>query len=204
MKIAIIGATGNAGSRIVTELLSRGHQVLGIARHPDKMQPRPGLTLTQGDIKDEAGMAQLLTGQEAAIHSIRFQDTDVRTAVGAAKKAGLKRFLVVGGAGSLEVAPGSALDRHTQFPARLQTGGIRRPRLPQHAEIRARTGLDLSFSLRLLQPRRAHRANFASAKTRCSPAPTGKAKSPWKTTPSRLPMRSSSPQHSRQRFTVGY
>ena len=116
MKIAIIGATGNAGSRLVTELLNRGHQVLGIARHPDKMQPRPGLTLTQGDIKDEAGMAQLLTGQEVAIHSIRFLDTDVRAAVGAAKKAGLKRFLVVGGAGSLEVAPGSALVDTPNFP----------------------------------------------------------------------------------------
>lgn len=115
MKIAVIGATGNAGSRIVTELLSRGHQILGIARHPDKMQPRPGLTLTQGDIKDEAGMAQLLTGQEVAIHTVRFGDTDVRTAVGAAKKAGV-RFLVVGGAGSLEVAPGAALIDQPNFP----------------------------------------------------------------------------------------
>ena len=40
MKIAVIGATGNAGSRIVAELLSRGHQVTGISRHPEKMQPR--------------------------------------------------------------------------------------------------------------------------------------------------------------------
>ena len=157
MKIAVIGATGNAGSRIVTELLNRGHQVLGIARHPDKMQPRPGLTLTQGDVKDEAGLAQLLAGQEAAIHSIRFLDTDVRSAVGAAKKAGVKRFLVVGGAGSLEVAPGSALVDTPNFPGRLQTRGIRRPRLPQRPENRAGTRLDFPFSLRLLQSRRAHR-----------------------------------------------
>src|SRR5436305_15106180 len=109
MKIAVIGAAGNAGSRIVTELLNHGHQVLGIARHPEKMQPRPGLTLTQGDVKDEASLSKLLTGQEAAIHSVRFLDTDAKSAIGAAKKSGVKRFLVVGGAGSLEVSPGAAL-----------------------------------------------------------------------------------------------
>jgi len=105
MKIAVIGATGNAGSRIVTELLSRGHQVLGIARHPEKMQPHSGLTLTQGDVKDEASLGKLLAGQEVAIHSVRFLDTDLRSAAGAAKKARVKRFLVVGGAGSLEGGP---------------------------------------------------------------------------------------------------
>src|SRR6185503_6029920 len=103
MKIAIIGATGNAGSRIVAELLNRGHQVTGVARHPDKLEPRPGLTMRPGDVKDESGMAKLLAGHDAAIHSVRFLDTDARTAIGAAKKSGVKRFLVVGGAGSLEV-----------------------------------------------------------------------------------------------------
>jgi len=116
MKIAVIGATGNAGSRIVTELLNRGHQVLGIARQPDKMQPRPGLTLTQGDVKDQASLAELLAGQEAAIHSVRFLDTSAQSAIGAAKKSGVGRFLVVGGAGSLEVAPGTALVDTPGFP----------------------------------------------------------------------------------------
>src|SRR5258708_1721322 len=43
MRIAVIGATGNAGSRIVAELLTRGHQILGIARHPEKLPPPPQL-----------------------------------------------------------------------------------------------------------------------------------------------------------------
>jgi len=116
MKIAVIGATGNAGSRIVTELLRRGHQILGIARHPEKMKARQGLTLTQGDVQDEAGLGKLLTGQEAAIHSVRFLDTDAKSAIGAAKRSGVRRFLVVGGAGSLEVAPGSALVDTPNFP----------------------------------------------------------------------------------------
>jgi putative NADH-flavin reductase len=116
MKIAVIGATGNAGSRIVTELLSRGHQILGIARHPDKMQPRPGLTLTQGDVKDEGFLGKLLAGQEVAIHSVRFLDTNAQSAIGGAKRAGVQRFLVVGGAGSLEIAPGSALIDQPNFP----------------------------------------------------------------------------------------
>ena len=85
MKIAIIGATGNTGSRIVAELLNRGHQVTGISRHPEKLQPRSGLTLVKGDVKDEAGLAKLLAGQDIVIHTVRFLDTDMRSAVGAAK-----------------------------------------------------------------------------------------------------------------------
>ena len=62
MKIAVIGATGDAGSRIVTELLSRGHQVSASLAIPISCSLGPGLTLVQGDVKDEAGMRKLLDG----------------------------------------------------------------------------------------------------------------------------------------------
>jgi len=116
MKIAIIGVTGNAGSRIATELLNRGHKVTGIARHPEKLQPRLDLTLVQGDVKNEAELAGLLAGHDAAIHTVRFLDTDSRSMIAAAKKAGV-RLLVVGGASSLEVAPGTILLDTPTFPA---------------------------------------------------------------------------------------
>ena len=118
MKIAIIGATGNAGSRIAAELVNRGHQVTGIVRHPEKGQSGAGLTLQKGDVKDEAGLAKLLAGHDAAIHSIRFLDTDVGSVVGAAKKSGVKRFLVVGGAGSSKSRRIGA-GGHAQLPARV-------------------------------------------------------------------------------------
>jgi hypothetical protein len=117
MKVALLGATGNAGSRIATELLRRKHEVTGIARHPEKLAPQAGLTIKKGDVTDEAGLASLLSGHQAAIHSVRFLGTDVQKVIAAVKKAKVERLLVVGGAGSLEVAPGVALIDTPGFPA---------------------------------------------------------------------------------------
>jgi uncharacterized protein len=203
MKIAVIGATGNAGSRIVVELLNRGHQVLGIARHPDKLQPRPGLTLTQGDVKDEAGMAQLLTGQEAAIHSVRFQDTDVHTAVGAAKKAGLKRFLVVGGAGSLEVAPGTALVDTPGFPpAYKPEASAGRDFLNSLKSERDLDWTYLSPSVFFSPGERT--GKFRLGKDQILTAADGKSSISMEDYAIALADEIEHPRHSRQRFTVGY
>src|SRR5947207_375643 len=117
MKVAIIGATGNAGSRIASELVNRGHQVTGISRHPEKGQGGAGLTLRKGDVKDQDGLAKLLAGHDAVVHSVRFLDTDERSVVGATKNAGVKRLLIVAGAGSLEVAPETAMIDTANFPA---------------------------------------------------------------------------------------
>ena len=116
MKVALIGASGRVGSRILTELLSRGHQVTGIVRHPGKLQPREGLTPQQGDVQDEEGLAALLRGHDAVISSVRFADTDPRKLINAVKKSGVPRYLVVGGAGSLEVVDGGQLLDTPGFP----------------------------------------------------------------------------------------
>ena len=50
MKIAVVGASGNAGSRIVTELASRGHAVTAIARNPEKIKAQPNVTAKPGDV----------------------------------------------------------------------------------------------------------------------------------------------------------
>jgi uncharacterized protein len=116
MKIALIGATGFIGSAILKEALARGHQVTAIVRHPEKLAKHEHLTAQKGDITDEAQAAALLAGHEAVI-SAYAPDRDAkdvysmyistyRTIMNAMKKAGVKRLLVVGGAGSLEVAPG--------------------------------------------------------------------------------------------------
>ena len=115
MKVAIIGATGNAGTRLINELLTRGHQVTGISRHPDKLEAREGLTSVKGDVKDPS-LATLLAGHDAVIHSVRFQDTDAANVISAMKASGAKRLLMVGGAASLEVAPGVALITTPYFP----------------------------------------------------------------------------------------
>ena len=63
MKIAVVGASGNAGSRIVTELASRGQIVTAIARHPEKITARANVTAKQGDVMDQAGLTRLFAGQ---------------------------------------------------------------------------------------------------------------------------------------------
>jgi putative NADH-flavin reductase len=116
MKIALIGATGNVGSKILAELLDRGHDVTGIVRHPEKLQPHPRLIGKRGDINDEDALAQLLSGHDAVISSVRFLSSDPHILLRAVKGAGVERVLVVGGAGSLEVAPGVQLVDDPKFP----------------------------------------------------------------------------------------
>lgn len=117
MKLAIIGATGNIGSKILAEALQRGHDVTGIARHPEKLTGHPRLTPKQGDIADPEALADLLKGHDAVISSVHFSAFEAGKLVGAVRAAGVKRYLAVGGAGSLEVKPGLALVDSPDFPA---------------------------------------------------------------------------------------
>jgi putative NADH-flavin reductase len=120
MKIAVVGASGNAGSRIVTELASRGHTITAIARHPEKIASQPNVTAKQGDVQDQAGLAALFAGHDAAISSVHFLDSDPVRLIGAARDSKVGRYLVVGGAGSLEVAPGVKLVTTPNFPTQYK------------------------------------------------------------------------------------
>ncbi|RZL87427.1 MAG: NAD-dependent epimerase/dehydratase family protein, partial [Variovorax sp.] len=116
--IAILGITGRAGSRIANELLQRGHRVTGIARHVAGVAPREGLTVQAGDATKGDALAPLLRGHDAIVSATRFDGgSDAATLIAAAKQAGVPRLLVVGGAGSLEVAPGVAVVDTPNFPA---------------------------------------------------------------------------------------
>jgi uncharacterized protein len=120
MKIAVIGASGNAGSRITKEFAGRGHAVTAIARNPGKIAVLQNVTAKAGDVMDQAGLAQLLAGHDVAISSVHFLDSDPAKLIGAAKAAKVGRYLVVGGAGSLEVAPGVRLVTTPNFPAQYK------------------------------------------------------------------------------------
>lgn len=116
MKIALIGASGNAGSRIAAELSARGHEVTGIARNADKIASLPGLTAVSADIDNTPALADILNGHDAVISSIHFTASTPEQLIGAVKASGVRRYLVVGGAGSLEVAPGKLLVDTPEFP----------------------------------------------------------------------------------------
>jgi uncharacterized protein len=117
MKVALIGASGQAGSRILAELVRRGHMVTGIARHPEKIAAGPGVTAEKGDVFDKDGLVVLLKGHDVVISSVHFTTSDPKILIAAARASGAKRYFVVGGAGSLEVAPGVKLIDTPEFPA---------------------------------------------------------------------------------------
>jgi putative NADH-flavin reductase len=100
MKIALIGATGNMGQRLVKEATSRGHDVTAIARNPDAAKG-PKVSTIACDLHDDDRLAGALKGHDLVIVSVRYQDSDVTKVVSAARKAGIKRILFVGGAASL-------------------------------------------------------------------------------------------------------
>ncbi len=118
MNVALIGASGNVGSRILAELAARGHAVTAIARHPEKISIPPGSSVTpkQGDLFQPAAMANLLRGHDAVISSVFFTQSNPADLIQAVRESGVRRYLVVGGAGSLEVAPGVCLFETPDFP----------------------------------------------------------------------------------------
>jgi uncharacterized protein len=116
MKIALIGATGNAGSRILAELSRRGHAVTAIARNPQKVPALPGVVPAKADADDVAGLTAVIKGHDAVISSVHFTASDPHKLIAAVREARVPRYLVVGGAGSLEVAPGVKLIDTPQFP----------------------------------------------------------------------------------------
>jgi putative NADH-flavin reductase len=116
MKIALIGASGNVGSRIAAELSSRGHEITAIARNAAKISALPGVKPTAVDIANTEALVPILTGHAAVISSVHFVDSDPDQLIRAVKAAGVPRYLVVGGAGSLQVAPGKLLVDSPDFP----------------------------------------------------------------------------------------
>jgi putative NADH-flavin reductase len=131
MKIALIGATGFVGSRILAEALQRGHQVTALVRSPSKVAPQPHLAIVAADATDGPQLARGVAGHDAVVSAYNaprgqadFRErylAGTRAVVSAAKQAGVKRLLWVGGAGSLFVAPGVQLVDTPQFPAEYRT-----------------------------------------------------------------------------------
>lgn len=133
MKLAIIGASGFVGSALVEESLNRGHAVTAIVRHPEKITvTNPSLTVKQGDIQDGDTVAELVAGHDAVISAFNagwanpnlYEDflKGSETIEKGTEAAGVKRLLVIGGAGSLEAAPGVQLVDTPQFPADWKAG----------------------------------------------------------------------------------
>jgi len=126
MNIALIGASGFIGSALLKETLSRGHRVTALVTQPGKLEPAANLRTVKADVNETDALAAQLKGHDAVMSAFSGHaqsDTQgyylkgLRSIIAAARHAGVSRLLVVGGAGSLEVAPGVQLLDTPSFPA---------------------------------------------------------------------------------------
>jgi putative NADH-flavin reductase len=134
MRVVLIGATGFVGSRILSEALNRGHEVTAIVRNPEKLPQHPRLKAARCDVFDEEAVAVIVARHDAVISAFnpsrvsRDDNTPqiggIRSLITGMKKARVKRLLVVGGAGSLEIAPGLQLVDTLDFPPLWKAGAL--------------------------------------------------------------------------------
>jgi uncharacterized protein len=122
MKVVLYGASGMIGSRILRELLTRGHQVTAVVRNPERLAA-PGVRVLQGDVTEPDSVARTARGADAAISAYAPPKGDepvfsaaIHALLEGLAHAGVRRLLVVGGASTLEVAPGVLLVDAPGFP----------------------------------------------------------------------------------------
>ncbi|MFT3763025.1 MAG: NAD(P)-dependent oxidoreductase [Pseudoxanthomonas sp.] len=202
MKIALLGATGNAGSRILDELLARGHAVTAIVRDPGKLAPRPGLSVVDGDANDRERLPARLAGHDAAISAIKFKDADPNLLIDAVRQARVPRYLVVGGAGSLWVAPGLREVDSPGFPAHVRPEALRGAEFLEKLKA---SDLDWTF----LSPSRLFQPGSRTGKFRLGDddllvGADGASRISFEDYAVALVDELEQPRHSRRRFTVGY
>jgi putative NADH-flavin reductase len=128
VNIVLFGATGNVGRRVAKEALERGHEVVGAVRDPDAVQsPDPRVRLVRGDATDPASVASVVRGADAVVSAISPRPNarglpapslaaNARALVEGLRRSGVKRVVYVGGASTLEVAPGQQLLDQPGFP----------------------------------------------------------------------------------------
>jgi len=133
MKVALIGATGFVGAHVLTELINRGHEVTVIVRDPSKITNTSNqIHVIKGDIFDTEELAENFKGLDAVVSAYNpgwtnpeiYSDSlkgfgSIQEAI---KISGVKRFITVGGAGSLEIAPGLQLVDTPDFPEDYKPG----------------------------------------------------------------------------------
>jgi putative NADH-flavin reductase len=128
MRIALIGASGFVGSRILAEALQRGHTVTALVRHPEKIAAKPNLEVRRSDVLDVDELSRQLAGHGVVISAFnparQSLDPDIyerhvaghKAIIAAVKKSGVKRLLAVGGAASLKTPSGIEFLDSTEFP----------------------------------------------------------------------------------------
>lgn len=132
--VLFIGATGFVGSAILNELVSRGHKVTAVVRNAGKLSGKEGVEAVQADVADVEAIAQLAAGKDAVISAYNpgWANPDIARLITenypkileATRRSGVKRLLIVGGAGTLFCAPGLRVVDSGAIPEEIM-GGVR-------------------------------------------------------------------------------
>ena len=177
MQVALIGATGFVGQAVLAELLQRGHTVVALARHPDKIAAQPNLKVVAADVMDAAAVQQAVAGSDAVLsaYNAGWANPNIyddfmrgsRAIVAGTKAAGVARYLVVGGAGSLWVGDKQVVDS-PDFPAAIKPGAT--AARDMLTELQQESALDWSL---LSPPIGFHGGSAAQAQGRTGQYRTG-------------------------------
>ena len=132
--VLLIGATGFVGSAVLNELVSRGHKVTAVVRNMEKVAKGELLDAVKEDVANVDAIAKLAEGKDAIISAYNpgWTNPDIATLIAenypkilsAAKKSGVERLLIVGGAGTLFCAPGLRVVDSGAIPEEIM-GGVR-------------------------------------------------------------------------------
>ena len=133
--VVLIGASGFVGTAILNELLNRGNKVTAIVRNPEKVTvSNSNLSVVKADVSDVESIANTSKGKDAIISAYNpgwtnpniYEETlkNYPLILQAAKQSGVKRLLIVGGAGTLFCAPGLRVVDSGAIPESIM-GGVK-------------------------------------------------------------------------------
>ena len=202
-KIAIIGATGRAGSQLLEEALRRGHSVTAIARHASKLGQRAGVETRDLDVNDAQALQAAVACHDVVLSAAHFSTLAPSAIIEPVKQAGVKRLLVVGGAGSLLLPDNTRVIDSPGFPpaykAEASAGGVYLDTLRQEKDL---DWTFLSPSAEFVDaPRTGH---FRLGKDHLLVSAEGRSWISFADFAIAMLDEVEQPAHSRQRFTVGY
>jgi uncharacterized protein len=212
MKIALIGATGFVGAFILTEALNRGHEVTAIVRNTEKLPANLKIKSITGDVYNEKELTKLLKGIDVVISAFNpgWANPQIRelyikgsrSIINSTKAAGVKRLLIVGGAGSL-VIDGKQLVDSPDFPKEYKEGALGAREVLNI--IKKEDFLDWSFVCPSIMLQPAQRTGKFRIGTD-SPLFDQKGESRISTQDLSMAIidEIEHPQHIKKRFTVGY
>lgn len=212
MRIAIFGATGRIGSRIVNEALNRGHDVTAVTRHPENYTlERPHLQVTRGNLFDSDDVESAVFDHDAVVSAYSYTHGATPSTISeitapllnGLKQACVKRLLVVGGAGSLEVKPGVQLVDTPDFPeAYKPTALAHRDALKNYRQEKGIEWTYLSPAAEIAPGERT--GKFRTGKDQLLTDENGRSFISMEDFAVAAIDELENPKHIRERFTVGY